>query len=372
MTKMNEYRLRAVAESGCLFRPNGNLVVEIDSSYGPVRITYGTLKMEVNGFSKPIPNGVFAEVVGQAPNLDIAADHFLALADNVSVFLSLATNCGIKPFEWAYCIETSNPDDEQEYFVNKHKIEQVLPFGRRNVPREQVAELLMCFLNHPEQKRLRRAIANYHEMLIRCAPGQEMMSLAHIYIGIETLTVVARRGEFVKNNVKTNQELADLWGVDIKKLDSEIRLRILFEGDEDTFKKAREASDGFEHGFKELDDIKAIAVDKAEISASYLRKAILRYLGASEATLKILLEKPYNIPFITKYHRACFGKLRAKKINLKEVDISKMFNWTEVVKEKKEIETEDYAGLTSENSLSTKMNGVELLSMEHKLKNYNK
>ena len=54
---------------------------------------------------------------------------------------------------------------------------------------------------------------------------------------------------------------------------------MIFDGDHDTYKTAKDASDGLEHGFLELDEIARHALKCADKTFHHVRRTIIDLLG---------------------------------------------------------------------------------------------
>jgi hypothetical protein len=98
--------------------------------------------------------------------------------------------------------------------------------------------------------------------------------------------------------------------VELKDLDATLRRTVLFGGDEQAYSITKKASDGFEHGFIPLDELRVLARGTRDSSATHLRRAIIRLSGVPEPARSEMLRDPYATPIIgfpiTKYLR---GKL---------------------------------------------------------------
>lgn len=76
------------------------------------------------------------------------------------------------------------------------------------------------------------------------------------------------------------------------------------------YKKSKEASDGFEHGFLGFDKLRELSKDIRPRMANYVRTAILEMCNLDSKTFSVLTEDPYDKPLgywaVAKYIR---GKL---------------------------------------------------------------
>jgi hypothetical protein len=85
------------------------------------------------------------------------------------------------------------------------------------------------------------------------------------------------------------------------------RRDVIFEGDIETYRDARHASDGIEHGFLEFDEINRRAVAVTSTTFGYIRRCILRLLEISEVDFGGLYERvPRDVGSFRKLIRGHF------------------------------------------------------------------
>jgi hypothetical protein len=145
--------------------------------------------------------------------------------------------------------------------------------------------------------------------------GHETMALAHLYIGMEALTPVALRRERDRTGLDDDQ-LALRYGIDERrkgtrmgKLHAVIRRQMLFQGDDEAASKAREASDGFEHGFLDFVKVRSLAQEVRDRTARYLRAAIFELCDLDGATRATLETPPFDKPLRSYLARYMWGTL---------------------------------------------------------------
>jgi hypothetical protein len=81
-----------------------------------------------------------------------------------------------------------------------------------------------------------------------------------------------------------------------RKLDGEVRRRLIFHGDAETMKSLRSASDGMEHSFLEPKDVHKMSVAAVARGSEHIRLAILELLEVPKATIAALTSWPYALP----------------------------------------------------------------------------
>ena len=123
-------------------------------------------------------------------------------------------------------------------------------------------------------------------------------------MAVETLTKAVIRNMTAKRSL-TEEELAQTLDVitdDPKRprwhqiLGERVRERMIFAGDSDSYTTAKEASDGLEHGYLELDTIAAHALRCADKTFGYVRRTILELFDLSSAMADELMTiKPMDV-----------------------------------------------------------------------------
>jgi hypothetical protein len=133
---------------------------------------------------------------------------------------------------------------------------------------------------------------------------------------METLTKAVIRSRLAASHINQEQFARNL-GIDLDNLapndslseaiDVAVRKHLLFQGDDQCYKDAKAASDGFEHGFMPFDEIRNKARAVRDKTATYIRKAILDIVGIENKYRDILLATPYDVPLgnwpVVKYVR---------------------------------------------------------------------
>lgn len=247
------------------------------------------------GFSSPVPRELYIEAIGPAPSTDEAIQISGAIVRSLISVLALSANAYIEVPKINLAFDTTPNKRERKFFEKFIEDEIGIPSPGRSLNPLVTINLIQAITKHPEIQRLLRAITQYHFALLNWKPGFEIPALAHMYMGVEALTKAVLRNYCKKNNIDESV-LITSWGIRKERLDSEVRLRLLFLGDNDCYMKAKEASDGFEHGYKSFTDIHTIANETLEKTASYLRSGIFDLLHLESEDLKILLDPPFNIP----------------------------------------------------------------------------
>jgi hypothetical protein len=233
------FKVVARAASGAYFPPDGYFLVrQFPARTGRLDVLIRTRRAELDGFDRPVPRGLCAEVRGEAQSIYEALQEFTTAAQTLLPLLSVSANAPIKDLQPELAFEITPGVEEREFFQQFLLDERLLPYRPRKVHARATKELMQAVVKNPEKDRLLRASAQYFHALQEWGPGQEIMALAHIYIGMEILTPVALRTHLSQYRID-KADLVSAWKIDLCRLDSEVRRRLVFDGDDDTYAKVK-------------------------------------------------------------------------------------------------------------------------------------
>jgi hypothetical protein len=106
----------------------------------------------------------------------------------------------------------------------------------------------------------------------------------------------------LKESGETKEAYAANLGFDASKgnlesyLASRVRLEVIYGGDNALRRDIENASNGFEHGFKSLDEAKVLAESARDRAARLIRAALLREVGLDSASVKGLTSATFEVP----------------------------------------------------------------------------
>lgn len=254
-----------------------------------------------------VPREIWFHLMGEYESLELAMEELSMRASSVSAALAVAMNAGTDGLQVELGIEVTEQDSPRAFFENALLDETGLPRSSRLLKIEPSLAFMRAISEHPRVDRLMRAASQYELALRNWLPGQQVLALAHLYMAIEALTVVAREREVERAG--SRQALLDEWGIaDLKDFDPAVRKRILFQGDSDAYTEAKSASDAFEHGFGSMLDVRRQATDHRIATAGYVREAILKLSGLDDASRVLLMAADLKFPKpstrLAKYIRA--------------------------------------------------------------------
>lgn len=291
-----------------VFRADSALIIDADQALtlsniptdvGPVTLVVTTYYREVCQ-SQKVPHKLQLEVIGPADDVLKAKAAFLAVATTFSTMLSFLGN-GYVDTPVPFVVYEVTEGKEDRDFLQTHIPDVLMQLEQARLLDIDLVSLALGKLGQSNEfKRLLRAIAQYHQVLVNWTIGTEITAAAHLWIAVETLTpIVLRRLKTEKGYPDgTNDDLANSLGIEKKDLDPHIRREIVFGGDQDTYRAIKDASEGFEHGYMEFGEIRDKAHSAADKAARCVREAIIRETAFDEDIRSALLAKNYGRPLM--------------------------------------------------------------------------
>lgn len=293
--------------SAAVFRPNENLLLEkIPTPMGPVTVRYTSRWLTIaDGVT--VPGHLWIEIRGCAPDLESAIGPFAnAGAFGLSI-IATAMNASVGEPEIEIAFERTPGAKKREFFQSYLPQESGVISSGRMVNRAHVTALLTAIDRHPDAERLFRATNQYILGLRNWKFGLSTLALAHLWMAVEALTQVKKRAELFVRGLSDDQALANQLGCEKDKLDATVRRDLIFRGDFECYKQAKEASDGLEHGFIGYDRLFDLARQVRHRTASYVRSCICDLAGLQADVKTQLLARPFDAPLghwpVAKYFR---------------------------------------------------------------------
>jgi hypothetical protein len=175
------------------------------------------------------------------------------------------------------------------------------------------------------EERIGRAMVQY-EVAFRCLQRNEQpMALAHLYIGVETITRALIRYDCGKTG-RTEADLGISLGLNPTderfggKLETQVRRQMIFQADDATYTDVKKLSDGLEHGFASWEDIWSVPDDALPKTARYLREAILLVLDLPADVRSRLASPPFD-SYVEAGPRVAYESLaEVSRIDLRATD----------------------------------------------------
>lgn len=262
------------ATSAVRIEPENAIVTKLSDPEGDIEVVIYS-QYEDTPSVKGIPSDLIFRLRGISRDLDSGAKKLADRASTCAAIASFAANAAIDELQLELVFDCSRQSDRRPFMQNLLPLPGP-PRSSRVLGTEAFVSVLGAVSSHPDAERMSRALAQYEIALRHAVPGHEIMALAHLWIVAETLTPIFREREIVRAGGR--DALLQAWGIVIQKLDSSVRERRVLEGNHDLYSQARQASDGFEHGYLEISKIRALSSSRlGELWAS-IRRAILNAL----------------------------------------------------------------------------------------------
>jgi hypothetical protein len=299
---MNTYMMLSCLDASASFSDDIGLYLQIKNKDGNVQYILSAFPRYVDQEGIRVPIGINIKVIGHSENMMTALQHSTELAEKLRTSISMISNCYVEHARPDIIIERRNDNEDQKFF--KFMRERKLPLPIRRIIHAKLVLLVIGAIdNHRDHRRIERSMAHYCDALSEWAPGYEMNCLARLYMAVENLSKVVMRQKL--NALSIDEErLAMEWGIEEtdnlqrrKRLENEVKKRLIFSGDDKCFALARRASDGFEHGYMEFGELSQIARENLVKTARYFRRSLINCLNLPSEVSEILLGNGYNRPY---------------------------------------------------------------------------
>lgn len=294
-------------------------VTNLGTTVGPVEIVLRT-RYSDEGYEVPVPRELWLDVRGEATcTLDEATIAYGQAAGGFMGLISVSANAAIGQALPKIAFDNTPGRREREHLQIFVPEPRTLPMPSRLVDVAATGALFTAIDRSSETERLHRAMEQYRLALTHWTPGHHALALMHLLMGMEALTKAALRRECTRRGLSEDELCAD-WGIEKKRLDPEVRRRILFQGDEATMRAAVRASDGLEHGFLTFTTVKSHAVAARDRTAELLRRSIFTIADLDKPAFEVLTSAPFDRPFNPWLERYVRSRLTAATDDLASAD----------------------------------------------------
>ncbi len=313
-TEWSEYVVVLRAPSSARFLPEEGMELNVKAptlGLEHVRVRAFTRWADENG--QQLPRELIIEVRGAAPSLGEAAARFAALARPIATLAGFVANVRVGALEVHLAYDCTAGKEERPF------METFLPDERGAVSEGRIIRLhlmeatSLAFITlNSDAGRIARALRHYELALREWYIGGEWLALNHLWITAENLTkaviqrTLSKRGITAKELAQEHSLVTDdphrpRWK-DL--LGARVRERAIFAGDTVTYRTAKDASDGIEHGIWELDKVAAHALKSADKTFEYIRRTLVDLLGLEPALADELVGiKPKDVQSLRKVAR---------------------------------------------------------------------
>lgn len=313
---MHEYVVVMRAPSGVRFRREESvLVMSRIEEWGPITLRFAT-RYHDRGVGATLPGDLWVEIRGPAPSLREAARVFATTALYMTPVLAFVANAAVGALDAELIFDSTPGLREREYFQNYIAPESDVPDRRGRLINPRAA---MTFIEAigvmVATEHVHRAVTQYAIALDHWRFGHETLALAFLYMGVEALAqavVEVRRKAGVSHEEfgaslgvkapavtgpstcpRCAKRATEQWRYEFL---AAIRREYIFQGDKETYRMAKSASDGFEHGYADFDQVRRFAREARDRTAAYLRTALVNLVPVDQSTSSVLLDDRFSKP----------------------------------------------------------------------------
>jgi hypothetical protein len=275
------------APSAALLLPDQGFEINFND---PARVRLRSLWRE-QGLEHPVPTDLWVEVSGRAASLDEAVRRHSPLARGVASVLAFVANAAVEPLEVELAYDATEGRTEREYLQLFVRDSSPIPSGGRVVSTDRLQPCFDATLALGPVPRLQRTLFQYDLALRNWQIGTEYQSLDHLWIAAENIVELLLDQRIGSNDQK---EFARAHGIAVdrerpgaprprwkQELKSWGLRELVFEGDRSAYDAARTATNGYEHGFLDLDEVQQQAIQATQAVFSHVRRSIADFLSLS-------------------------------------------------------------------------------------------
>jgi hypothetical protein len=168
------------------------------------------------------------------------------------------------------------------------------PYARTVSP-ALVGALLEAADKYPSKGYHGRAVGLYGEALKYWTPESRLLAGEYLWMATEALSRGLVEAEAAKENM-TPKNLAQQRKSSVTALYKQAREQVIFPNDHEALDALEKASDGFEHGYMTIPDVRALIEPVLERAARHVRRALISSTGMPKDGEKELLAADYDEP----------------------------------------------------------------------------
>ena len=169
------------------------------------------------------------------------------------------------------------------------------PPGARRFDQDSTAALMRAVGQHPQYPLLIRAIEAYRRALGHWVPEEHLLAGEYLFIAAETLSRCLIESRAGAKGI-TPKNLAQLEGVSTDALRRRYLEQDVFGGDAAALEAVNQASDGFEHGYMDFDQVRGLIGGVLGRSMGHVRRALIRASGLDAAAQDRLFVEEFEEP----------------------------------------------------------------------------
>jgi len=242
------------------------------------------------------PVTLYGVMFGDAESVDAAQLDLSTRLGNALPVLALAANAAIAaPLPVAvHGLDVSEPQEFVWYATPDATA--WFPPGNRKLDVSATLALMTGVGHHSETESFQRAIEAYRNALANWFPENMLMAGEFLWIAAETLSRVMIEGRARARGI-TSTNLARAEGMrSSETLRMQYLLDHVFAGDSEAREALEVASNGFEHGYMSVSDVRASLVPVLDRAIGLLRRTLIKEAGVEREVELTLLGERYEEP----------------------------------------------------------------------------
>lgn len=258
----------------------------------------GVLQSEYTGgeHGDAYPVTLHGEIRGPGESLAQAEPRLASAIGNTLPIIALAANASVaNPLPLAaHGLDLTTPQPYTAYQTPRP--DEWFPPGGRRINRDATLALCHAVGNHPQTALLHRAVETYRRALFHWVPEEHLLAGEFLFISAETLSRLLIESRAAAEGI-TPKNLVRLTGAGSEKhLRRRFLLEDIFHGDDLALDAMEAASNGFEHGYMAVDDVRGLLEDVLERSMRHVRRSLIEASGLGDTPRRLLLDDEYDEP----------------------------------------------------------------------------
>lgn len=244
------------------------------------------------------PRALLLDVVAEADSLDAAiATYPNFLATFLPIF-SLAGNVAINNSHFGVAYRVGPGTGPHPFLQRMRSVDIGACLRHRIFQLPLVGAVLDSLDCCPESEAVRRAMEHYRLALGLWEPSMSIAVAEHLWLATETLgravrERICRQRRLDKSQLATLETCSNL-----NDLDGVLRRREIFSCDAATYDALSAASQAYEHGYHDFEQVRGSGDPVLRDAAAHVRRALLVEAGVAPGDLAALLAPPFDEPLL--------------------------------------------------------------------------
>jgi hypothetical protein len=262
----------------------------VTTDEGPVEVRVLTNWVE-SGFAHPLPRELWFDSRLRAGSVDEAINQARVLVSAMAAVVAFSTNAEIGRIEPHLAFDETVGVSERafvEYFLPDER--GLIPPSREGDP-DVIAATAEAVFKSSHWKGISTALAHYHAALGSYYVGGESLAVGHLFMAAEALREATLADYCERTGRSEAQIMSDEGHEHRGHLLAWARRELVFAGDRLIHTRAKDASDGLEHGYRTVGEVRDLAESVCGKVFEYVRRAIVSLLELPPGTRDQLLDK---------------------------------------------------------------------------------